>query len=135
MMTHITTVNHEYQWTNLCQVVQNFLRKWQVIRFVSRPLIFQPATILFDPAFCFGNFWRMSGNRWQLAALPLYHPCNQRCQCVQMTGKVPLRFNWKQLFQRYSNGTIYSTVVTHWATSVLSSWKKLSVTHVATVLC
>lgn len=57
---------------------------------------------------------------------------NQQTNQLQ---SVPLWFKWKQLCQCYSNGTIYSTVVAHWVTSVLSWWKKLSVTHVATVPC
>jgi len=134
IMSSFTTIDRKYQFTDLCQACQYLLCKWHVICFVSRMLILDPAFVAFHTTFRLRSIRCIPGYCWQLTVFALNDPGYQSCQCVQISSKIPFRLIWKQFFQCYSNGTIYSTVVTHWFTSVLSWWKKRSVTYVSTVI-
>ena len=114
-----TPVNDEDQFTNTSQMMQQLAHKRQVITFVVDPLILDPATVAFDPAVGFRWIRGLAGYGGQLATLTQHYATDHRRQRGQHAHLVAFRFGRKQLPHSCSDGTIYTTIVTHGFTPVL----------------
>src|SRR4030066_314834 len=134
-MPDFTSVDNENQFTDTGQMVQQLAHKGQVIAFIIDPFILDPATVALDPAVRFRLIRGLSGYGRQLATLSQYNAADHRCQCGQHACLVAFRFAWKQLPHGCSDGTIYTTIVTHRFTPVLPQREKHSVPDVAIVIC
>src|SRR4030065_103352 len=111
LMPDFTPDDDKDQLPDLRQADQQSAHEGQVIAFIIHTLVLDPATVEFDPTVCFGMIGCFASNGGQLTTLAQHNATDQRCQCVQHTSLIPLRFCRKQLSHCYSNGTINPTIV------------------------